>query len=95
MQGFQWHPFLRAAKIHKSQAGDDGHPFLRMRRSHETKAIGDGIEVPAGHFVGAISEGGLLFHPRVPIHGLLHGQSADGTRWRLLRFGLDQPPNAR
>mgnify|MGYP001384379202 CR=1 FL=1 len=71
------------------------NPFLRIRRGQGGQAMKRVIEVPAGRFVGSIASGQQLFHPRVPIHGLLRGQAADGTRWRLLRFGLDQPPNAR
>jgi len=69
--------------------------FLRMRQSDPMETVEGATEVPAGRFIGAVVRGQQLFHPRVPIHGLLRGQNAQGTRWVLLRFGLDKPPTSR
>ena len=70
-------------------------PFMRMRSRGVQSSIAKDILVPAGVFVGAWQEAEAIYHPRVPIYGLLTGKDEQGNRWRLLRFGLDRPPNAR
>ena len=73
--------------------GDD--PFLRMRRGKHSTPLKDVVELPAGRFVGVVQDQRALYHPRVPVLGLLSGRHPKGTRWKLLRFGLNQPPNTR
>ena len=70
-------------------------PFMRMRSRGVQSSVAKDILVPAGVFVGSWKEAEALYHPRVPIYGLLTGRDQQGNRWRLLRFGLDRPPNAR
>ena len=70
-------------------------PFMRMRSRGVQSSVAKDTVVPAGVFVGAWREAEAIYHPRVPIYGLLTGRDQQGNRWRLLRFGLDRPPNAR
>ena len=70
-------------------------PFMRMRSKGVQSSVAQDVVVPAGVFVGAWQGADAIYHPRVPIHGLITGQDQQGNRWRLLRFGLDRPPNAR
>lgn len=70
-------------------------PFMRMRSRGVQSSVAKGVVVPAGVFVGSWKEAEAIYHPRVPIYGLLTGRDQQGNRWRLLRFGLDRPPNAR
>ena len=70
-------------------------PFLAMQPKGAVMVSQDRVVLPAGHFVGAMRQGDSMYHPRVPIHGLLSGRSERGYRWQLLRFGLDRPPTAR
>ena len=72
--------------------GDD--PFLRLRLDESAQSIA-AVQVPAGVFIGALRQGESIFHPRVPVNGLVTGQDAEGRRWRLLRFGLGRPPALR
>ena len=69
--------------------------FLRMRQSDQMAIVDGATKVPAGRFIGAVAQDRQSYHPRVPIHGLLRGQNTTGTRWILLRFGLDKPPISR
>ena len=70
-------------------------PFMRMQSHGVQSSAEKPIIVPAGVFVGAWQGDEAIYHPRVPIYGLLTGRDEQGNRWRLLRFGLDRPPNAR
>ena len=70
-------------------------PFLAMQPGDAIPVSTNQVVLPAGRFVGAIRRGESVYHPRVPIHGLLSGRSDKGYRWKRLRFGLDRPPNAR
>ncbi len=78
--------------IHFSSTKD---PFMRMRSRGVQSSVAKDIVVPAGVFVGSWQEAEAIYHPRVPIYGLLTGRDQQGNHWRLLRFGLDRPPNAR
>jgi hypothetical protein len=73
--------------------GDD--PFLHMRRGAKATHLKEVVELPAGRFVGVVQYQRALYHPRVPVLGLISGRHPKGTRWKLLRFGLNQPPNMR
>lgn len=70
-------------------------PFLAMQPRGAVMVSQDRVVLPAGQFVGAMRQDDSIYHPRVPIHGLLQGHSERGYRWKLLRFGLDRPPTAR
>ncbi|MDE0880970.1 MAG: hypothetical protein OSB21_00085 [Myxococcota bacterium] len=70
-------------------------PFLRQRRNEPVRSLAKAVEVPAGRFVGVVAYAQSLYHPRVPIHGLLRGQDNQGRTWKLLRFGLQRAPTAR
>jgi hypothetical protein len=71
----------------------DDDPFLRCRATASGVRID--AQVPAGRFVGAHQSGAKIYHPRVPILGLVRGEDREGRSWRLLRFGLDRPPPER
>ena len=70
-------------------------PFMRMRSQGVQSSVAQDVVVPAGVFVGAWRGADAIYHPRVPIYGMITGRDQQGNRWRLLRFGLDRPPNAR
>jgi hypothetical protein len=70
-------------------------PFLLQHRSEPLRPILEPIEIPAGRFVAAVAYAQSVYHPRVPIHGLLRGRDKQGRTWLLLRFGLQRAPTDR